>query len=570
MDFRQRQVTAAFRIFLCVVFLSLIGFYYRLLVAPVNGATLLYVSDTISNSLPGNGADHSIVFETISDLPPGGSIQIVPEDGSLDIPAGLDYTDIDLATSSALIGPYADRSIASSTPLPSQDSVAIVPGTSGSITITLAAQQGIPKDTFVRILIGDNAVFGAAGTVQMANPTSIASYRIKIYGKDVSGAEINEGTAMYAILPGVQMSADTIRGLPPTISNGLPTGTLPWGTTAAQLSVNVDEIAACRFATTSGLSYASMTNDLDFSLGNLLESTFIYGLANGSSYNFYVRCIDRSFNVNDSDYNIAFSVSAGAPPPPPGPGGGGGWSWPYPVPPPAPIVQLFGFGPPGSAVTIIQDGVAVRTLTADTQGSFNTSVTLAVNGVYTFALYAVDSSGTKSSYYASSLFVNVGTVNKIPNIFIPPTLLVTGQSVKPGAPIPVGGQTVPGAKVTVTLQGQAKGGVITATTTASGSGIWAIAVPTASLAVDTYSVKAQATLGSLGISNFSQIVYVGLGQNPTIKRKSADLNGDGKVNLADFSIFLYDLQNQNPIADFNNNGKVGLDDFSIMLSQWTG
>src|SRR3989344_8198689 len=50
-----------------------------------------------------------------------------------------------------------------------------------------------------------------------------------------------------------------------------------------------------------------------------------------------------------------------------------------------------------------------------------------------------------------------------------------------------------------------------------------------------------------------------------------DLNCDGKVGVADFSIFLFLLSleaDPNP-ADFNGNGQVAFDDLSILLSAWT-
>jgi hypothetical protein len=48
------------------------------------------------------------------------------------------------------------------------------------------------------------------------------------------------------------------------------------------------------------------------------------------------------------------------------------------------------------------------------------------------------------------------------------------------------------------------------------------------------------------------------------------MNGDGKVNLVDFSIFLLSWQTTDAKADFNCDGQVNLGDFSIMLFNWTG
>jgi hypothetical protein len=48
------------------------------------------------------------------------------------------------------------------------------------------------------------------------------------------------------------------------------------------------------------------------------------------------------------------------------------------------------------------------------------------------------------------------------------------------------------------------------------------------------------------------------------------MNGDGKVNLVDFSIFLLSWNTTDAPADYNCDKNVNLADFSIMLFQWTG
>jgi hypothetical protein len=51
-----------------------------------------------------------------------------------------------------------------------------------------------------------------------------------------------------------------------------------------------------------------------------------------------------------------------------------------------------------------------------------------------------------------------------------------------------------------------------------------------------------------------------------------DSNGDGRVNLVDFSIAAYWYKRANPpaSADLNGDGKVDLVDSSIMAFNWTG
>ncbi len=100
---------------------------------------------------------------------------------------------------------------------------------------------------------------------------------------------------------------------PPVRSNGAPTGTLAAGTTTATLSLTTHENATCKYATTAGTSYDDMSSTFT-TTGGKSHSTNVTGLANGNSYNYYVRCKDTANNKNPDDFTISFSVAAaGAP-----------------------------------------------------------------------------------------------------------------------------------------------------------------------------------------------------------------------------------------------------------------
>ncbi len=63
----------------------------------------------------------------------------------------------------------------------------------------------------------------------------------------------------------------------------------------------------------------------------------------------------------------------------------------------------------------------------------------------------------------------------------------------------------------------------------------------------------------------------GGGGSTAASSKKGDVNGDGKVNLVDFSIMAYWYKRADPPAsiDMNGDDKVDLKDFSIMASYWT-
>lgn len=97
----------------------------------------------------------------------------------------------------------------------------------------------------------------------------------------------------------------------PLISNNQPAGTLAASTTKMTLKVQTDEPATCKYSATAGIFYDYMLNKFS-STGGTSHATAISGLHNGDSYTYYVRCIDKSGNADDSDYSVWFSVASGA------------------------------------------------------------------------------------------------------------------------------------------------------------------------------------------------------------------------------------------------------------------
>jgi len=118
------------------------------------------------------------------------------------------------------------------------------------------------------------------------------------------------GTMVSSVLSmPIVMAADTTA---PVISSGSPSGTLDAGTTNATLSITTDEAASCRYSTTMGVSYDSMTDSFtDFGDTYNSHTAVISGLVDGASYIYYVRCADGSGNKNTSDYPISFNINSG-------------------------------------------------------------------------------------------------------------------------------------------------------------------------------------------------------------------------------------------------------------------
>jgi len=153
-------------------------------------------------------------------------------------------------------------------------------------------------------------------TIQM-NPST--TYRVEwwdTYNGGVSGTEnLNSDSSGNLVLTITDLYDDvavkitsTTDTFPPVRSNGQPSEELSSGTTQTIISLYTDESATCRYSTTSGQSYGSMSNTFSTS-DNIYHSTTVFGLQDGQTYRYYVRCQDTNNNVNNNDYIITFSIA---------------------------------------------------------------------------------------------------------------------------------------------------------------------------------------------------------------------------------------------------------------------
>jgi hypothetical protein len=555
----------------------------------VSAASLLALSDVISDSrLSGTSTTHVITFTTVNAIPANGSIIIVPEAtgaSSFTIPALLDVNDIDLAVA-VVPGIFVDHSLAA-LPNATDDGVSVVSGASGSITFILSSGSGIPAGATVQLEIGSNATFSATGTRFIVSPSLENSYRIRVYTRDSANATLDGGAAMIAIIPSVTTLAASGNINPPVRSNGLPTGLLPGSTANVLVSLNTDIPAMCKYATSSGVSFYTMSSSTIFTEANLGLLHFqSLAVATNTINNLYVRCLSDSFIFNPDDFLITFDIGVvpnasttptpPAPPPPPplasgssGGGGGGGGLYLQ-----TGAVTLGGRSFPSGRLSITQDGVVVKEEVLSVLGDFNLLVDQLQRGTYNWGVFALDPDGKKSATYVSTIYLVARTNNIIAPIYLSPTMSVESSSVAIGGNVILRGYALPLLPVQVIMSKQGdplNSKIITGTTTANGNGSWTLALSTAGLKKATYEIKSQTLLSAKEHSLLSPIVYVGVGQSasPDFGNR-ADLNKDKKVNLIDFSILLFNWKGSDDVADINQDGTVNLTDFSIMLSAWTG
>lgn len=172
--------------------------------------------------------------------------------------------------------------------------------TSEAADCRYATTVAIPFASMTLLMTPDTAK-----TTHTANLTGLingTNYFYSLRCKDTAG---NANTDDYTIAFSVMGATDTT---PPAISNLAPSGPLSAGSVSATLSLATNESATCRYATTAGTTYALMTNTFLANSAKTGHSSVISNLQAGSSYIYYVRCIDSAGNANATDASIAFSV----------------------------------------------------------------------------------------------------------------------------------------------------------------------------------------------------------------------------------------------------------------------
>lgn len=203
-------------------------------------AALTTISDTLSDSAPSVGSNHTIVFTTPTGLTAGQDIVITFPDGASDFDLStIGAEDIDLSTTtdySLQNGAAAGETWGVST---------------STFAITLSSGSAVlDANATITIEIGSNAAFEpGAGQSQITNPTA-GSYEIEV---DLGGTT-DVGYTRVAIIPTVEVTASvdtrfdfTVTGVAPGVNvNGTTTtgSSTPIAIPFGQLEAGVASTAA--------------------------------------------------------------------------------------------------------------------------------------------------------------------------------------------------------------------------------------------------------------------------------------------------------------------------------------
>lgn len=261
-----------------------------------------------------------------------------------------------------------------------------------------------------------------------------------------------------------------------------------------------------------------------------------------------------------------------------GGGGGGGGLGPFnPGMTNEPVdtaVLIRGKAFPNVPVNVLQDGVVVGVIQADAAANFSFQTEEVTPGVTTFSFWAEDVHGLQSVSLSVTFRVASNAVTTVTGANIPPTLGLEVNVVSQGEPLPIFGQTVPGADVFVRKDEDEQNLTETNSDT---FGSWEAQLDTSDLTNQEFHTagayfEGTDEGGEFISSGFGRFVsfFVGEGQGDEDNCQRSDINDDTRVNLVDFSILLFNWNSMDANSDINLDNIVNLIDFSIQLFCWTG
>ena len=157
-------------------------------------ANVTSFSDTLSDSAPAVGANHTLTFVTPSGVASGTSIVLRFAQGPF-VVGSVDYTDIDVIDDATNLSLAANCS-------GSEEASAAFSGTTLTITMCSGDGASIAPNGTTTVKIGLNATFGTAGNAQLTNP-SVGSREITL----TAGATDTGATRVAIIAPVVVTAA---------------------------------------------------------------------------------------------------------------------------------------------------------------------------------------------------------------------------------------------------------------------------------------------------------------------------------------------------------------------------
>ena len=451
--------------------------------------------------------------------------------------------------------------------------------------------MSMSKGLFVAFFVFALVIFSAGGIFSVALADEFTSTNFTVTAPTISSGGYATSTSftLHSILSPFAVGTSSIT------SFGLNPGFLfyPFVSTPVVTATAGDAEVALSWTASSGVlgwtvggydvgqSTASGGPYSYSSVGNVTSSTRT-GLTNGTTYYFVVLPKE-----NVSSIRIATSTQVSGTPEAAedegggggGPGGGGPGGGPGAPAGSGASVFFTGKAYPRSTITLLKDAQVAATTIAGADAAFSMTLSGLSGGSYIFSVYSEDKDGVRSSLLTFPVTVTANVNSNVGGIFIAPSIAVDKSEVKRGDAIAIFGQSVPKSDILISVNSEEE---FFARTVADGDGIYLYNFDTSFLEHGTHSSKSRSSIGNIESSSFGRAATFIVGTKnvaavATKKGLRGDMNGDGKVNLIDFSIAAYWYKRvlsgdivQKEVANLNGDGKIDLIDFSIMAFNWTG
>ena len=232
---------------------------------------------------------------------------------------------------------------------------------------------------------------------------------------------------------------------------------------------------------------------------------------------------------------------------------------------PPPHLVVAGWAYPGGEVVLYESLEEMHTVETDSEGAFIIEENEPLEETQNFLLLSEDDQGKSSTETTFTLTMDPEKGYVISDYLLSPTIELDRSSVDIEQEVSIFGRSVPGGEVEVRFfeDNEEEKKVMV---DVDDQGDWELVPDLEELGEGRYDVIARAEANQEE-SAYTRPITLSVGVGGCV---AADITGDGRVALPDFSIMMSVWGTDSPQADLNNDGVVDLTDFSILMSCWTG
>lgn len=403
-------------------------------------------------------------------------------------------------------------------------------------------------------------------------PSALDSAQIGIRHDALSVNEVRAST-IWLLVDYAEAVSDTTA--PAAVSNLAVSGTN--ATTASLTWTSPGDDASSGTATSYDIRYSTsnitegnwssatqVSGEPTPSITGSSESMTVTGLSQSTTYYFAIKTFDEVPNESSLS-NVPSGTTSAAPAEPtftvPSAGSGGG------VTPTS--VRFSGQAYPDSTIEVLRKSsvdpsyvnVPLQELSINATGVFNVSYKAFLQGEYFFALRAQDKEGRKSG--TLSFYVDFISTNELvkENLLLPPTISASKSAYAKEENLTVAGYAAPNKKVEIEING-----AIPVSLVSGSDGRFSFSTTTVNLETGDYFVKARQFNSNNIVSNYSLPAIFRIS---SLRFPNADFNGDNRVNITDWSVFLFRWGSKEKELrlklDMNDDGQIDITDFSVFL-----